>query len=97
MNVPKEALVEAINHFEDFYEEIFMELAKYGEVEEMLVSDNIGDHMIGNVYIKFADENQAKAAMDALNGRYYSGKIIMAEFSPVTDFREAKCRQYTEG
>ena len=97
MNVPKEALVEAINHFEDFYEEIFMELAKYGEVEEMLVSDNLGDHMIGNVYIKFADENQAKAAIDSLNGRYYSGKIIMAEFSPVTDFREAKCRQYTEG
>ena len=36
-------------------------------------------------------------AMDSLNGRYYAGKVIMAEFSPVTDFREAKCRQYTEG
>ncbi len=25
---------------------------KYGEVEEMNVCDNIGEHMIGNVYIK---------------------------------------------
>ncbi len=53
MNVPKEELIEAINHFEDYYEEVFMELAKYGEIEEMNVSDNIGDHMIGNVYVKF--------------------------------------------
>lgn len=35
--------------------------------------------------------------MSGLNGRYYAGKVIVAEFSPVTDFREAKCRQYNEG
>jgi ribosomal protein L18 len=26
-----------------------------------------------------------------------TGKTIVAEFVPVTDFREAKCRKYTEG
>lgn len=56
LNVPQEALVEAVNHFEDFYEEVFMELAKYGEIEEMIVADNIGDHMIGNVVTKFVTE-----------------------------------------
>ena len=35
--------------------------------------------------------------MKGLNGRYYSKRVICAEFSPVTDFREAKCRQYSEG
>ena len=30
-----------------------MELAKFGEIEEVVVADNIGDHMIGNVYVKF--------------------------------------------
>ena len=35
--------------------------------------------------------------MDALNGRFYAGKVILAEYSPVTDFKEAKCRQYKEG
>jgi splicing factor U2AF 35 kDa subunit len=53
LNVPQEALVDAVNHFEDFYEEVFGELAKYGEVDEVVVADNIGDHMIGNVYIKY--------------------------------------------
>lgn len=35
--------------------------------------------------------------MKGMNGRYYMGRMIMAEYSPVTDFREAKCRQYKEG
>lgn len=97
LNVPQENLVEAVNHFEDFYEEVFMELAKYGELDEVVVADNIGEHMIGNVYVKFQTEDQALAAMGGLNGRYYAGKVIVAEYSPVTDFREAKCRQYNEG
>ena len=36
-----------------------MELSKYGEVEDLVVSDNIGDHMIGNMYVKFRAEDQA--------------------------------------
>ena len=36
-----------------------MELAKFGELEEVVVVDNIGDHMIGNVYVKFVTEEQA--------------------------------------
>lgn len=27
----------------------------------------------------------------------YAGRVISAEFVPVTDFREAKCRKFTEG
>lgn len=48
--------MEAVNHFEDFFEEVFMELAKFGEIEDLVVADNIGDHMIGNVYAKFITE-----------------------------------------
>lgn len=25
---------------------------KYGEVEEMNICDNLGDHLVGNVYVK---------------------------------------------
>jgi splicing factor U2AF subunit len=35
--------------------------------------------------------------MNGLNGRFYAGRTISAEFSPVTDFREAKCRMFNEG
>ncbi|KAI3437796.1 hypothetical protein D9Q98_000243 [Chlorella vulgaris] len=82
--------------FEDFYEDIFLELAKYGEVEYLNVCDNLADHMVGNVYVKFKDEEEAARALQGMQGRYYAGKPIVVEFSPVTDFREATCRQYEE-
>ena len=35
------------------FEEVFTEMEeKYGEVEEMNVCDNLGDHLVGNVYVK---------------------------------------------
>ena len=49
-----------------------------------------------NVYVKFADEDDANKAKKALDGRYYMGRPIRCEFSPVTDFRESTCRQYEE-
>ena len=48
-----------------------MELGRFGEIDEVVVADNIGDHMIGNIYVKFQNEEQAAAAMKGLNGRYY--------------------------
>ncbi|GLT94566.1 hypothetical protein SLE2022_123020 [Rubroshorea leprosula] len=84
------------DHFEDFYEDIFEELSKFGEIESLNVCDNLADHMIGNVYVQFREEDQAAAALQALQGRFYSGRPIIADFSPVTDFREATCRQFEE-
>jgi splicing factor U2AF subunit len=95
--LPEEMLKETVRHFEDFYEEVFLELANFGELEDLLVTDNIGDHIIGNVYAKFYDEEDAERAVKSLTGRYYAGKLIIPEFSPVTNFRDAKCRQFEEG
>uniref|UniRef100_A0A1J3GDU6 Splicing factor U2af small subunit A n=1 Tax=Noccaea caerulescens TaxID=107243 RepID=A0A1J3GDU6_NOCCA len=82
--------------FEDFYEDLFEELNKYGEIESLNVCDNISDHMVGNVYVQFREEEQAANALRNLKGRYYAGREIMVDFSPVTDFRESTCRQYEE-
>jgi len=87
---------EVQDHYEDFYEDVFEELAKHGEIKALNICDNLADHLIGNVYAHFRDENDAASALNALNGRYYAGRVIHAEFSPVTDFREATCRQYEE-
>ena len=115
-------------HYDDFFEDIFIEMEdKYGEIEEMNVCDNLGDHLVGNVYVKVNvqiatslnlksiiqspnytkrilnlnlqyryEEDAAKAVKD-LNERWYAGQPIYAELSPVTDFREACCRQYEMG
>lgn len=83
-------------HFEDFYEDLFEELNKYGEIESLNVCDNLADHMVGNVYVQFREEEEAANALRNLTGRYYAGRPIIVDFSPVTDFREATCRQYEE-
>lgn len=84
----------ALENFEDFYEDIYDELIRHGEIEELNVCDNICDHMIGNVYCKYRSEDSASKALAALTGRFYDGRPVVAEYSPVTDFREASCRQY---
>lgn len=83
-------------HFEDFYEDLFEELNKYGEIESLNVCDNLSDHMVGNVYVQFREEEYAANALKNLTGRFYAGRPIIVDFSPVTDFREATCRQYEE-
>lgn len=83
-------------HFEDFYEDLHEELSRHGQIESLNVCDNLADHMVGNVYVNFTEEEQAAAALRALTGRFYAGRPIIADFSPVTDFREATCRQYEE-
>jgi len=63
----------------------------------MCVCDNVGDHLVGNVYCQYRYEENAGEAVDELNKRFYAGRPLYAELSPVTDFREACCRQYEMG
>ena len=44
--------------FTDILSVIFQD--RYGEIEEMNVCDNLGDHLVGNVYIKFRYETDAE-------------------------------------
>merc|ERR1711893_560189 len=90
--------IEMQEHYDEFFDEVYSELEeKYGEIEGMNVCDNLGDHLVGNVYIKFKDEETAQKTVDAINNRWFDGKPIYAELSPVSDFREACCRQYELG
>ena len=59
-----------------FYEDMFMELSKFGRIDELHVCDNLGDHMIGHVYCKFFNEEDASDAMQAMNGRFYDGRMM---------------------
>ena len=79
----------------------------------MHVCDNIGDHLIGNVYARYEWEAEAQKAVDELNQRWYAGMYLCSfiitfvnsclgrplhcELSPVTDFRESCCRQNDTG
>uniref|UniRef100_A0A183CMW7 C3H1-type domain-containing protein n=1 Tax=Globodera pallida TaxID=36090 RepID=A0A183CMW7_GLOPA len=63
-------------------------------VEELNVCENIGEHMIGNVYVKFVYEEDAEKTVQGLEDRWFNGQPIYSELSPVSDFREARCRQH---
>ncbi|KAK2076277.1 hypothetical protein QBZ16_001209 [Prototheca wickerhamii] len=73
--------------FEDFYEDIFEELAKFGEVEYLNVCDNLADHMVGNCYVKFRDEEdaaraQAGPARPLLRGQADRGRVFAGDRLP---------------
>ncbi|XP_069802341.1 splicing factor U2AF 35 kDa subunit isoform X3 [Dendropsophus ebraccatus] len=48
-------------------------------------------------FFEFRREEDAEKAVKDLNNRWFNGQPIHAELSPVTDFREACCRQYEMG
>jgi hypothetical protein len=52
---------------------VFEELAKFGELENLNVCDNLADHLVGNVYAKFRDEEDAARALAALQVGLASG------------------------
>ena len=42
--------------------QVFEELSAFGEINEMHVCDNLGDHLIGNVYVMFYKEENAEVS-----------------------------------
>ena len=64
-------------HLEDFYDEVFHELSSYGEIEDMIVADNVSEHMLGNIYVKYFMEEDAEKALQKLTGKYYGIIISM--------------------
>jgi len=80
--------------FEEFMVDLFEEVAKFGEVQDIAVCDNVCDHLLGAVYIKYYDEEDADKCLKSLTGRHYAGVEVKPEFCPVSDFSESRCRQY---
>ncbi|KAJ1926102.1 hypothetical protein IWQ60_004078 [Tieghemiomyces parasiticus] len=80
------------------YENLFTELSlQYGEIKRIRICENESEHLAGNVYIQFRRSEDALKAVEALNNRYYDGRPVYAELSPVTNFEEAVCRQHEKG
>lgn len=63
----------------------------------MHIVDNIGDHLIGNIFVKFATEEDARNVMENISRRRYRGKLVMPEYSPVIDFDKGSCRKFMMG
>lgn len=82
------------NHFDDFFLDVYGEMSRFGQIEQLHVCENLADHLAGNTYVKFLTEEACHAALVAMQGRWYAGRPVKAELSPVTDFEEGKCRPF---
>ena len=50
---------QAMEDFLQFFENFYTELGKFGPIESLHVCDNLCEHMLGHVYCKFFDEEDA--------------------------------------
>lgn len=78
-------------HFEAFFWDVLEELRRPGTVCQVRVCRNLEPHLRGNVYVQYASEEEAQRALTMLNGRWYAGRPVSCEFSPVERWKTAVC------
>ncbi|XP_031584727.1 U2 small nuclear ribonucleoprotein auxiliary factor 35 kDa subunit-related protein 2 [Oreochromis aureus] len=77
--------------FLEFYHDVLPEFKSVGKVLQFKVSCNYEPHLRGNVYVQFDTEEQCKEAFIKFNGRWYAGRQLHCEISPVTRWKNAIC------
>lgn len=84
-------------HFEHFYKETWRSLMELGKIEELRVVSNLGEHLLGNVYVRFDSNEAASNVVKELKNKKFNKIILLPELSPVTNFSEACCKEDCEG
>lgn len=80
--------------FDQFYKDVFVKFASFGEIKDIVVCENDNDHLNGNVYVRFSSIELAISSVLDLNTRWYNMKPVHCELSPVISFSDANCRAY---
>jgi hypothetical protein len=74
------------------HEDLSSELRSVGSsLRSVKILSNESPHLSGLVFVFFGAEMDAANAVATLNGRYYAGRQIQAELSPVQDWNQAVC------
>nr|CCC93504.1 unnamed protein product [Trypanosoma congolense IL3000] len=84
-------------HFERFYKETWRTFMELGHIAELRVVSNLGDHLLGNVYIRFEDSHEALRVVRELKAKKLNNIVLLPELSPVTNFADACCKEDLEG
>ena len=81
-------------HVDKFVADLWVLLLEFGPIVDIKVCDNLCDHLLGSVYVKFESPSYAQAALDGLKQKKYNGIILMPEKSPVYEFDDARCKEH---
>ncbi|XP_028836710.1 U2 small nuclear ribonucleoprotein auxiliary factor 35 kDa subunit-related protein 1 [Denticeps clupeoides] len=82
---------EVYQQFLEFYDDVLPEFKSVGKVLQFKVSCNFEPHLRGNVYVQYSTEEESREAFMMFNGRWYAGRQLQCEFSPVTRWKTAIC------
>lgn len=83
--------VELIHEFEKFYDDVIGEFRAAGTVVMFKCSQNYVPHLRGNVYVQYSKPEYALEALNMFNGRFYAGRQLEVELSPVTNWKSSIC------
>lgn len=84
-------------HLEHFYKETWRAFMELGRIAELRVVSNLGEHLLGNVYIRFENSEDAAQVVKELRNKKFNKVPLLPELSPVTNFSDACCKEDCEG
>lgn len=84
-------------HLERFYKGAWRAFMEMGRIAELRVVSNLGEHLLGNVYIRFENNADAAQVVKELRNKKLNKIPLLPELSPVTNFTEACCKEDCEG
>ncbi|CAG2056152.1 unnamed protein product [Timema podura] len=82
---------ETYQHFKEFFDDVLLEFERFGRVVQFKVCRNFEPHLRGNVYVEYASTQDAVAAFQKFQGRWYGGRQLNVEFTSVPSWRNAIC------
>ncbi|KRY38225.1 U2 small nuclear ribonucleoprotein auxiliary factor 35 kDa subunit-related protein 1 [Trichinella spiralis] len=84
---------ELYQEFCDFFIDIENQLKEFGKLKKLIVCQNIVRHLRGNVYVEYAKQDEARAAMVGLYGRWYNRMQIYPRLVSV-NWTDALCNEF---
>ncbi|KAF0699705.1 Aste57867_9754 [Aphanomyces stellatus] len=74
-----------------FYFDALVELLKFGHLVQLNTCCNTASHLRGNVYVEYQTAQQAADAREGLYGRWYAGRQLLPEVTPISSWSDAIC------
>jgi len=81
-------------HLDKFVAELWQLLLDFGPIAEINVPENLCDHILGSVYVKFESASYAAECVKGLKEKKYNGIILLPQLSPVINFADAECKEF---
>jgi hypothetical protein len=94
---PFDTSINESDWFEDYIEDLLDEAEKIGPVQDIVVLDNLGPHLIGNTYIQFRSQADAERCVQLWENRSYRAHTFKPALCNISDFSNARCYQNDAG